>query len=250
MSGAGAPSPAVDAQRRSLQMPGMGPAAPSFASPNSASGPPQPTATPAAFIGAPSFPTFDSNLLDGNEALWVEVGLEHEGVYNYDPGSVDLDRAELQALHDEFLAHRKLFGFQQDNVRNQMEHACFLIQNARDRYGPTAYQYLHNRSARTLAIASATRRPSTTSCSLITCLRVVVAAVRISCRFFSNYRRWCAHINAQRWCFQKRIKHAFDSPSYGDRNKIQDLVLWLLIWGEAANLRHWSVVSFDVGAAI
>lgn len=24
----------------------------------------------------------------------------------------------------------------------------------------------------------------------------------------------------------------------GDRNKIQDLVLWLLIWGEAANLRH------------
>ena len=62
----------------------------------------------------------------------------------------------------------------------------------------------------------------------------------LSCvvRFFSNYRRWCAHINAQRWCFQKRIKHAFDSPSYGDRNKIQDLVLWLLIWGEAANLRH------------
>jgi hypothetical protein len=34
------------------------------------------------------------------------------------------------------------------------------------------------------------------------------------------------------------MKHAFDSPSYGDRNKIQDLVLWLLIWGEAANLRH------------
>lgn len=47
-----------------------------------------------------------------------------------------------------------------------------------------------------------------------------------------------SHINAQRWCFQKRIKHAFDSPSYGDRNKIQDLVLWLLIWGEAANMRH------------
>ena len=67
--------------------------------------------------------------------------------------------------------------------------------------------------------------------SLSVCLRVLIS-------FFSNYRRWCHHINAQRWCFQKRIKHAFDSPSYGDRNKIQDLVLWLLIWGEASNLRH------------
>jgi len=134
-------------------------------------------------------------------SLWEAVGLEVNGVHNYDPRCLELERIELEALHDEFLAHRKLFGFQADNVRNQMEHICFLIQNARDRYGAAAYQYLHN-------------------------------------RFFSNYRKWCAHINAQRWCFQKRMKHSFDSPSYGDRNKIQDLVLWLLIWGEAANLRH------------
>jgi len=104
-------------------------------------------------------------------------------------------------MSDEFLAHRKLFGFQADNVRNQMEHLCFLVSNARDRYGNDAYAYLHN-------------------------------------RFFSNYRRWCAHINAQRWCFQKRLKHAFDSSAYGARNRMQDLVLYLLIWGEAANMRH------------
>jgi hypothetical protein len=78
--------------------------------------------------------------------LWQSVGLETlSGVHNYDPRCLELERVELEALHDEFLAHRKLFGFQADNVRNQMEHLCFLIQNARDRYGPAAYQYLHNR---------------------------------------------------------------------------------------------------------
>lgn len=84
--------------------------------------------------------------IESNSALWEEVGLELNGVHNYDPACLELDRAELVALNDEFLAHRKLFGFQQDNVRNQMEHVCFLIQNARDRYGESAYQYLHNRS--------------------------------------------------------------------------------------------------------
>jgi len=79
-------------------------------------------------------------------SLWEAVGLEVNGVHNYDPRCLELERIELEALHDEFLAHRKLFGFQADNVRNQMEHICFLIQNARDRYGAAAYQYLHNRS--------------------------------------------------------------------------------------------------------
>jgi hypothetical protein len=83
---------------------------------------------------------------ESNQALWEEVGLELNGVHNYDPACLELDRTELMALNDEFLAHRKLFGFQQDNVRSQMEHVCFLIQNARDRYGANAYQYLHNRS--------------------------------------------------------------------------------------------------------
>ena len=89
-----------------------------------------------------------SSNLQLNSALWEEVGLEwNDGVHNYDPACLELSRTELLALSDEFLAHRKLFGFQADNVRNQMEHLCFLIQNARDRYGANAYQYLHNRLA-------------------------------------------------------------------------------------------------------
>ena len=121
---------------------------------------------------------------------------------NYDASAIlELAKEEQQSLSDEFLAHQRLFGFQSSNVRNQYEHLCFLIQNARDRYGEQAYAYLH-------------------------------------ARLFSNYRRWVNHINAQRWCFQKRIRHHFTDARYGDRNKLQDLVLWLLIWGEAANCRH------------
>ena len=121
---------------------------------------------------------------------------------NYDASAVlELSVDEQQQLSDEFLAHQRLFGFQSANVRNQYEHLSFLISNARDRYGEAAYGYLH-------------------------------------ARLFSNYRRWVSHINAQRWCFQKRIRHHFTDSRYGDRNKLQDLVLWLLIWGEAANCRH------------
>ena len=121
---------------------------------------------------------------------------------NYDASALlELSKEEQQSLSDEFLAHQRLFGFQSSNVRNQYEHLCFLIQNARDRYGANAYGYLH-------------------------------------ARLFSNYRRWVTHTNAQRWCFQKRIRHHFTDARYGDRNKLQDLVLWLLIWGEAANCRH------------
>ena len=121
---------------------------------------------------------------------------------NYDCVKVLAIPADEQAtIADEFVAHQRLFGFQSDNVRNQYEHLCFLIQNARDRYGTVAYEYLHN-------------------------------------RIFSNYRRWVSHINAQRWCFQRRIRHAFNDPRYGPRNQLQDMVLWLLIWGEGANCRH------------
>jgi hypothetical protein len=104
--------------------------------------------------------------------LWDAVGLEVNGVHNYDPRSIELERVELEALHDEFLAHRKLFGFQADNVRNQMEHLCFLIQNARDRYGPAAYQYLHNRSVNPPPVLSHTNW-------FFSCLLICIASVCI-----------------------------------------------------------------------
>ena len=102
---------------------------------------------------------------------------------NYDASAIlELSKEEQQSLSDEFLAHQRLFGFQSANVRNQYEHLCFLIQNARDRYGEQAYAYLH-------------------------------------ARLFSNYRRWVNHVNAQRWCFQKRIRHHFTDARYGDQQQ-------------------------------
>lgn len=144
------PRPAVPAEVAMSAMkprPAMNAAAAAHANGAVAAGPPPPprplvvgSPLPVPVKGAPI--TSDAD----QAALWAEVGLEVNGVHNYDPRCIELSRSELEALHDEFLAHRKLFGFQGDNVRNQMEHLCFLIQNARDRYGASAYQYLHNRS--------------------------------------------------------------------------------------------------------
>lgn len=113
-----------------------------------AAGPPPPPPRPLVVNSPLPLPVKGAPVASDADqaALWAEVGLEVNGVHNYDPRCIELSRSELEALHDEFLAHRKLFGFQADNVRNQMEHLCFLIQNARDRYGASAYQYLHNRS--------------------------------------------------------------------------------------------------------
>ena len=45
-------------------------------------------------------------------------------------------------------------------------------------------------------------------------------------KFFANYLEWCGHLS-----LQPNIGH-----TYVEMQK--DIILWLLIWGEASNLRH------------
>ncbi|KAH8072100.1 1,3-beta-D-glucan synthase [Aureococcus anophagefferens] len=96
------------------------------------------------------------------------------------------------------------FGFQDDNVRNQAEHALMLLANGLAQQPPSS------RSARGCDVA---------------------ALGALHAKLFANYRRWCAHLETA---------PQFADAAAGDAcgGAATDVVLWLCVWGEAANLRH------------
>jgi len=96
------------------------------------------------------------------------------------------------------------FGFQDDNVRNQAEHALMLLANGLAQQAPSS------RSARGCDVA---------------------ALGALHAKLFANYRRWCAHLETA---------PQFADAAAGDAcgGAATDVVLWLCVWGEAANLRH------------
>ncbi|XP_072955601.1 callose synthase 12-like [Typha angustifolia] len=92
------------------------------------------------------------------------------------------------------------FGFQRDNVRNQREHLVLLLANAQMR--------LHSPER----------------------IDVIETAVLVSLRkkLLHNYTSWCSYLG--------RRSHIFESHHDPRRNLLYS-ALYLLIWGEAANLR-------------
>jgi callose synthase len=89
-------------------------------------------------------------------------------------------------------------GFQVDNTRNQAEHLIMLLFN------------------------------ETTAADKM----VSSPALRIHKRMFYNYRQWCEKLGVPPLLL-KDI-----SPVKAHNVLIEDMLLFLLIWGEAANLRH------------
>ncbi|XP_073007244.1 callose synthase 12-like isoform X2 [Typha latifolia] len=92
------------------------------------------------------------------------------------------------------------FGFQRDNVRNQREHLVLLLANAQMR--------LHSPER----------------------IDVIETSVLVSLRkkLLHNYTSWCSYLG--------RRSHIFESHHDPRRNLLYS-ALYLLIWGEAANLR-------------
>eukprot|EP00600_Ochromonadales_sp_CCMP1393_P017267 CAMPEP_0175031692 /NCGR_PEP_ID=MMETSP0005-20121125/20978_1 /TAXON_ID=420556 /ORGANISM="Ochromonas sp., Strain CCMP1393" /LENGTH=845 /DNA_ID=CAMNT_0016292013 /DNA_START=268 /DNA_END=2805 /DNA_ORIENTATION=- len=89
-------------------------------------------------------------------------------------------------------------GFQVDNSRNQAEHLLMLLYNE------------------TGSADDVVSRP----------------ALRIHRRLFSNYRRWCRHMGVH----SNLLKDSSKLNTF--ENLIEDILMFLLIWGEAANLKH------------
>lgn len=99
---------------------------------------------------------------------------------------------------------RTMFGFQKDNVRNQREHLILLLSNVHIRLSPKP-------------------EPLTKLDD-----RAVDAVMN---KLFKNYKKWCKFLGR---------KHSLRLPQdkqEAQQRKILYMGLYLLIWGEAANVR-------------
>ncbi|KAF5188382.1 Callose synthase [Thalictrum thalictroides] len=99
------------------------------------------------------------------------------------------------------------FGFQRDNVRNQREHLVLHLANAQMRLQPP---------------------PDNIDQLDLTVLR------RFRRKLLSNYTSWCSYLGRKSnvWIHDRR------DPSHADyRRELLYTSLYLLIWGESANLR-------------
>ncbi|GMF44905.1 unnamed protein product [Phytophthora fragariaefolia] len=94
------------------------------------------------------------------------------------------------------------FGFQEGSVSNQREHVLLLLANGKARCLPSdpADQHL----------------------------------VQLAQKLFSNYRAWCKFLHTQPATYTGNGI----PQSTGSGNLHMDVMLYFLIWGEAANIRH------------
>ncbi|PKA65497.1 Callose synthase 4 [Apostasia shenzhenica] len=100
---------------------------------------------------------------------------------------------------------RVMFGFQRDNVRNQREHLILLLANVDFRLSLIKPEPLTKMDVR--------------------------AVDAVMNKLFKNYKKWCKYLGC---------KHSLQLPhdkQEAQQRKILYMCLYLLIWGEAANVR-------------
>ncbi|KAG6493502.1 hypothetical protein ZIOFF_048489 [Zingiber officinale] len=113
---------------------------------------------------------------------------------------------------------RVTFGFQRDNVRNQREHLILLLANLHIRLSPKP-EPIHK-----ACISSFINSPSQLD------NRAVDAVMN---KIFKNYKSWCKFLGKKH---SLRLAQNLQ-PQEIQQRKILYMGLFLLIWGEAANLR-------------
>jgi callose synthase len=121
-------------------------------------------------------------------------------IYNYvDPDDIpELLRPYAESIFTLAQSIMQRHGFQVDNSRNQSEHLIMLLFNE------------------TSSLDKMVSSP----------------ALRIHKRMFENYRKWCDRMAVQ----PLLLKDVHPVKSHD--MIIEDMLLFLLIWGEAANIRH------------
>lgn len=109
------------------------------------------------------------------------------------------------------------FGFQDDSVRNQAEHALSLLANALAQQQRWYEENAEEDDDEDSPVGEEAEN----------------AAVRaLHAKLFSNYRSWCAALEAvPQFAPPAETRHEAGGP-------VTDIMLWLCVWGEAANLRH------------
>lgn len=121
-------------------------------------------------------------------------------IYNYiDPDEIpELLKPYAESIFTLAQSIMQVHGFQVDNSRNQSEHLIMLLFN------------------------------ETSSSDKM----VSSPALRIHKRLFSNYRKWCERMGV------RALLLTDINPVKQHESIIEDILMYLLIWGEAANLRH------------
>lgn len=97
-----------------------------------------------------------------------------------------------------------MFGFQKDNVANQREHLILLLANVHIRHSPKPDQ-----------------QPKLNEHALDEVMK----------KIFKNYKKWCKFLNRKSSLWLPNIQQE------AQQRKLLYISLYLLIWGEAANLR-------------
>ena len=149
----------------------------------------------------------------------------------------------MTLLQGEFDLLGRTFGFQAGNVANQREHLTMLLINTMMR--PSRYPGQSNSEAtspprRDTAAAGASS--TSVSMSTITVLTWNEAVKHIHKELLSNYISWCKFlvIPANSFLTGKAVSDTAwqNDPARADSGRVRDVALYLLVWGEAANLRH------------
>ncbi len=143
------------------------------------------------------------------------------------------EKAAINMLADMCTELSIVFGFQEHSAYNQVEHLVILLGNQR-RYQEPAYKRLAPPGGVAEALAEAELNP----------------VEILHQKLFQNYKKWAQHL---------KVPAQFDThPSAGaatrsmpgaaplqawyetaaGKHKLHDCLLWMLVWGEAANLRH------------
>ncbi|KAJ7552358.1 hypothetical protein O6H91_06G052300 [Diphasiastrum complanatum] len=97
-----------------------------------------------------------------------------------------------------------MFGFQKDSVSNQREHLVLLLANVHQKLPPPKMQS-----------------------------KIDVRAIdKVVDKLFENYKDWCKYL-----CRKNSLEGLPDDDDVRQQRKLLHIGLYLLIWGEAANIR-------------
>ncbi|CEL93276.1 unnamed protein product [Vitrella brassicaformis CCMP3155] len=127
------------------------------------------------------------------------------------------------------------YGFQADNVANQKEDVTMTLINMVLRDEPPRSFLAPPSPPEERADAGHTQRSSSGAVTPSVYQQVLVVYHE---KVFRNYRRWCSFLGLKAFPLHPPHAAVSSDPSVAFRHLSQDIALYRLVWGEAANLRH------------
>ncbi|KAF0718087.1 hypothetical protein As57867_001910, partial [Aphanomyces stellatus] len=117
---------------------------------------------------------------------------------------------------DVFDSMKKIFGFQEHNVKNQTEHLALLLTNYKEMLESPPPSPVDDKTAKKSKqpVVEVPRDANEAAAQAVT---------KLHARLFDNYIKWCKYLKVQ--------------PAFS-KEPIADLVLFFLMWGEAGNFRQ------------